>query len=144
MPLYDEIEIEDMTYDSETLMYSYPCPCGDRFKIYLQDLWEGEDEAGCDSCTLYIEVIYDEEDLPQLPDDDSEDDGENESVEKTTIGTDSTNDEAAVSKSMEKLSVSSQWTEKCVWSQGFGRVQCIPTVQQRLQNHARKVLNQKG
>ena len=108
MPLYDEVEIEDMTYDPETLMYSYPCPCGDRFKIYLHDLWEGEDEAGCESCTLYIEVIYDEEDLHQLPDDDSEDEDTKESVEKPTIGTGNTNDEAAVSKSMEKLSVTSQ------------------------------------
>ena len=44
MPLYDEIEIEDMTYDPETRIYSYPCPCGDRFKISLEDLWDGEDE----------------------------------------------------------------------------------------------------
>ena len=104
MPLYDEIEIEDMTYDPETMMYSYPCPCGDRFKITLEDLWDGEDEAGCESCTLYIEVIYDEEDLHPLPDDNSDDD---ESVEKP-ISTDKT-DEAAVTKAMGKLSVSSQW-----------------------------------
>lgn len=99
MPLYDEIEIEDMTYDPETMLYSYPCPCGDRFKITLEDLWDGEDEAGCESCTLYIEVIYDEEDLPLLPDDDDDE----ESVDKASI-----TDEAAVNKAMEKLSVSTQ------------------------------------
>jgi len=109
MPLYDEIEIEDMTYDPETRLYSYPCPCGDRFKITLEDLWDGEDEAGCESCTLYIEVIYDEEDLPPLPDDDEEDD-EEESVQKPvtkTNGTDKRN-EASISDAMGKLSVSSQ------------------------------------
>jgi len=99
MPLYDEIEIEDMTYDPETMLYSYPCPCGDRFKITLEDLWDGEDEAGCESCTLYIEVIYDEEDLPLLPDDDDDE----ESVDKASI-----TDEAAINKAMEKLSVSTQ------------------------------------
>jgi len=68
MPLYEEIEIEDMTYDPETLIYSYPCPCGDKFRISLEDLWDGEDIADCQSCTLFIEVIYEEEDLPPLPD----------------------------------------------------------------------------
>ena len=82
MPQYDEIEIEDMTYDPETLMYSYPCPCGDRFKVSLEDLWDGEDIADCNSCTLYIQVIYEESDLPPLPDEDSDDD-ESEIGEKS-------------------------------------------------------------
>jgi len=107
MPLYDEIEIEDMTYDPETMLYSYPCPCGDRFKITLEDLWDGDDEAGCESCTLYIEVIYDEEDLPPLPEDDDDDD---ESVDEAILKDDCVDktDEAAVNKAMGKLSVSSQ------------------------------------
>lgn len=110
MPLYDEIEIEDMTYDPETLMYSYPCPCGDRFKIYLQDLWDGDDEAGCESCTLYIEVVYDEEDLPPLPEDDSDDEDkdENENTEKASSGKASSLDEGDVCKSLGKLSVTTQ------------------------------------
>ncbi|KAG7360618.1 CSL zinc finger domain containing protein [Nitzschia inconspicua] len=87
MPQYDEIEIEDMTYDPETCTYSYPCPCGDRFKVSLEDLWDGEDIADCNSCTLYIQVIYEKENLPPLPDhDDSDDDDDgnkcNESVQK--------------------------------------------------------------
>jgi diphthamide biosynthesis protein 3 len=79
MPQYDEIEIEDMTYDPETLTYSYPCPCGDRFKVSLEDLWDGEDIADCNSCTLYIQVIYEQADLPPLPNhsDDEEDSGDN-------------------------------------------------------------------
>jgi len=108
MPLYDEIEIEDLTYDPKTRMYSYPCPCGDRFKISLEDLWDGEDEAGCESCTLYIEVIYDEEDLYPLPDVDEDDD---ESVHtKPFVGDDCANneEETSISKAMEKISVSTQ------------------------------------
>lgn len=64
MPLYEEIEIEDMTYDPETMMYWYPCPCGDKFKVTLEDLWDGEDVADCQSCTLFVSVIYEEADLP--------------------------------------------------------------------------------
>jgi len=80
MPQYDEIEIEDMTFDPKTRIYSYPCPCGDRFKVSLEDLWDGEDIADCNSCTLYIKVIYEESDLPHLPDDDEDDAEENKEV----------------------------------------------------------------
>ena len=62
-----------MTYDAENLLYWYPCPCGDKFKIHLEDLWDGEDIADCQSCTLFISVIYEEENLPPLPNDDDDD-----------------------------------------------------------------------
>ena len=35
MSVYDEIEIEDLEFDSESQLFSYPCPCGDRFQITL-------------------------------------------------------------------------------------------------------------
>lgn len=57
-PIYDEIEIEDMTYDSTLQIYHYPCPCGDRFEIGIADLRDGEDIAVCPSCSLMIRVIY--------------------------------------------------------------------------------------
>ena len=87
MPLYEEIEIEDMTYDAETMTYSYPCPCGDKFKISLDELWDGEDIADCQSCTLFISVIYEEENLPPLPDDSDDEEGKVESREKETSDT---------------------------------------------------------
>jgi CSL zinc finger len=65
MSIYDEVEIEDMTFNPETEVYSYPCPCGDRFQISLEELLDGEDIASCPSCTLRIRVIYDEESLPK-------------------------------------------------------------------------------
>lgn len=87
MPLYEEIEIEDMTYDPKTQTYTYPCPCGDRFKISLEDLWDGEDIADCQSCTLFINVIYEEENLPKLrDDDDSDDEDKGAPAQKTTEG----------------------------------------------------------
>jgi diphthamide biosynthesis protein 3 len=99
MPLYEEIEIEDMTFDAASQTYSYPCPCGDRFKISLEDLWDGEDVADCQSCTLFIQVIYEEENLPALRDDsDDEDNGSTDETERTpgeTKDTDSVADAVA-------------------------------------------------
>ncbi len=58
--VYDEVEIEDMTFDETLRLYHYPCPCGDRFEIALADLQDREtDIAVCPSCSLMIRVIYD-------------------------------------------------------------------------------------
>lgn len=64
--VYDEIEIEDMEYDKEEETYYYPCPCGDKFYIHLEDLYDGEDIATCPSCSLTIRVIYEPSDLPSI------------------------------------------------------------------------------
>ena len=66
LSVYDEIEIEDMEFEEREQIFTYPCPCGDKFFIYLEDLYSGEDVAGCPSCSLRIRVIFDEDDLPQL------------------------------------------------------------------------------
>lgn len=56
--IYDEVEIEDMTYDPTLEIYHYPCPCGDRFEISIADLRDGEEIAVCPSCSLMIKVIF--------------------------------------------------------------------------------------
>mgnify|MGYP003709541119 CR=1 FL=1 len=66
--IYEEVEIEDMTFDTETQVYFYPCPCGDKFSISLEDLYDGEDIGTCPSCTLRIRIIFDEANLPELAD----------------------------------------------------------------------------
>lgn len=63
---YDEIEIEDMTFLPEEQMFTYPCPCGDRFEILLDDMLEGENIAVCPSCSLMIDVIFEPEDLGEF------------------------------------------------------------------------------
>lgn len=63
MSTYDEVEIEDMTFDADTQIFTYPCPCGDRFQISIDDMYDGEDIAVCPSCSLMIQVIFDKEDL---------------------------------------------------------------------------------
>lgn len=60
LSIYDEIEIEDMTFDPNLQIYHYPCPCGDRFEICIDDLRDGEEIAVCPSCSLMIRVIFDE------------------------------------------------------------------------------------
>lgn len=66
--VYDEVEIEDMTYDETLQTYHYPCPCGDRFEIALADLQdESNDIAVCPSCSLMIRVIYEVVSRPLLP-----------------------------------------------------------------------------
>ncbi|CEJ79968.1 Putative Diphthamide biosynthesis protein [[Torrubiella] hemipterigena] len=65
--IYDEIEIEDMTFDADMQVYHYPCPCGDKFQIALEDLRDEQDIAVCPSCSLMIRVIFDLDDLPQPP-----------------------------------------------------------------------------
>ena len=57
-PIYDEIEIEDMTFDTALQIYHHPCPCGDRFEVSIYNLNEGEDIAVCPSCSLIIKVIF--------------------------------------------------------------------------------------
>lgn len=59
LSIYDEIEIEDMTFDPNIQIYHYPCPCGDRFEIAIDDLRDGEEIAVCPSCSLMIRVIFD-------------------------------------------------------------------------------------
>ncbi|KAL5001960.1 Diphthamide biosynthesis protein 3 [Aspergillus recurvatus] len=65
LSIYDEIEIEDMTFDPNLQIYHYPCPCGDRFEIAIDDLRYGEEIAVCPSCSLMIKVIFDQSDLPK-------------------------------------------------------------------------------
>lgn len=70
MSHYEEVKLADMKYDPEEMMYFYLCPCGDEFEISLEELWDGEDVAPCPSCSLKIRVLFEEADLPPLPDDD--------------------------------------------------------------------------
>ena len=70
MSHYEEVKLADMKYDPEEMMYFYLCPCGDEFEISLEELWDGEDVAPCPSCSLKIRVLFEESDLPPLPDDD--------------------------------------------------------------------------
>jgi diphthamide biosynthesis protein 3 len=57
MSYYMEVKIEDMDYDEAAQMYFYPCPCGDRFQISVDELVDGEEIGRCPSCSLIIHVM---------------------------------------------------------------------------------------
>lgn len=85
-----QIEIEDMEFNEEEQLYTYPCPCGDKFEIYVvssiyivsmtlhywpvlkDDLRDGDDVARCPSCSLIIRVIYDPDEFADEEDEDGE------------------------------------------------------------------------
>ena len=103
------MQIEDMEFDEENLLFHSPCPCGDRFEISLvssnlvlyylpvtnccseqTQLQEGEDIARCPSCSLIIRVIYDPvinsgEDELIMKDDFVDDDKENGTEVNATV-----------------------------------------------------------
>ena len=66
--IYDEIEIDDMDYEEEdgVMKFFYPCPCGDKFRISLEDLKKGGTIATCPSCSLQIRIISDQEFLEEF------------------------------------------------------------------------------
>lgn len=72
-----------MTYDTTLQIYHYPCPCGDRFEINIEDLRDGEEIAVCPSCSLQIRVIFDQGDLPLPPP--PPDDGGNREQQKQAV-----------------------------------------------------------
>ncbi|TDL17086.1 zf-CSL-domain-containing protein [Rickenella mellea] len=104
---YDEIEIEDMTWDEEKGVYHYPCPCGDRFEITRRQLADCEDIATCPSCSLIIRVIYDPLDFEDEPPD--EDEGEAASGDDDDEGDDTESNGSVDEKfedAMENLNIS--------------------------------------
>ena len=66
MSIYEEVEIEDLAFDPVSGILSYPCPCGDKFSITLDELLDGEEIATCPSCTLRIRIICDDDALDAL------------------------------------------------------------------------------
>ena len=66
MGIYEDVPLADMNYEEDEQRYTYQCPCGDLFEIFLEELHDGEDIAHCPSCTLKVRVIFDASDLPPL------------------------------------------------------------------------------
>ena len=63
---YDEIDLEDMDWNSELGAFTYQCPCGDLFQITPEELRAGEEVGHCPSCSLVITVVYDPDELKEL------------------------------------------------------------------------------
>ena len=63
---YDEVDLEDMDWNESLKEFTYSCPCGDIFRITLEELKDGEEIARCPSCSLVLTVIYDPDELPSV------------------------------------------------------------------------------
>ncbi|EEQ82442.1 hypothetical protein NCER_100835 [Vairimorpha ceranae BRL01] len=63
LDFYDEVDIKDFTFDKDNSRLTYPCPCGDLFEIFIEDLLNHEDVARCPSCSLIIKIVYEDIDL---------------------------------------------------------------------------------
>ena len=63
---YDEVDLEDMDWNESLEEFTYACPCGDIFRITLEELKDGEEIARCPSCSLVLTVIYDPDELPSI------------------------------------------------------------------------------
>ncbi|CAE6455896.1 unnamed protein product [Rhizoctonia solani] len=79
---YDEIEIEDMSWDADKRVFHYPCPCGDRFEISRGQLANYEDVATCPSCSLIIRVVYDPLDFEEEEEEEEEESANEEEENK--------------------------------------------------------------
>jgi diphthamide biosynthesis protein 3 len=61
LAFYDEVDIKEFEFRDGKLCY--PCPCGDSFEITAEELRNGEIIARCPSCSLIVNIIYEEEDI---------------------------------------------------------------------------------
>jgi len=54
------VDLDDMTFDSETATYTFPCRCGKEggFAITEDDLEKGRDLVECRGCSSWIRVSY--------------------------------------------------------------------------------------
>jgi len=59
MPLYAEVDLDDMEFHSEDLFYYLECRCGgEGFKVFETQLEEGIDRTICGTCSLMIKIHY--------------------------------------------------------------------------------------
>jgi diphthamide biosynthesis protein 4 len=52
------VDLDDMSYNPETLTYSFPCRCGKKFAMTEDDLERGRDLVECKGCSSWIRISY--------------------------------------------------------------------------------------
>lgn len=58
LPLFAEVDLDEMQFDEQTGIYSTACRCSGKFEITEADLEKGIDTIQCGTCTLIIKVQY--------------------------------------------------------------------------------------
>eukprot|EP00171_Calliarthron_tuberculosum_P016278 IDg16278t1 len=59
---YEQVSIRDMGFCSRTMSFTHPCPCGDFFRIRMNEPAGDTDDVDCESCERYIVVLYPDRD----------------------------------------------------------------------------------
>ncbi|KAJ1865643.1 hypothetical protein H4R99_003732 [Coemansia sp. RSA 1722] len=54
----DEVDLDEMDFDEDTGVYSYPCRCSGTYSIAESDMETGKEIAPCSGCSLKIRVLY--------------------------------------------------------------------------------------
>lgn len=59
---YEEVPLDELTFDADGQRLQYPCPCGDLFEMTVDELLLGKDIATCPTCSLTVKVLYSSDD----------------------------------------------------------------------------------
>ncbi|XP_064403102.1 dnaJ homolog subfamily C member 24-like [Halichondria panicea] len=57
-PLSDTVDLDTMTFDPASKVYSLSCRCGGCYLISESDMEDGVEVSCCTSCTLCVRVLY--------------------------------------------------------------------------------------
>ncbi|PRP83458.1 dnaJ protein subfamily C member 24 [Planoprotostelium fungivorum] len=61
LPIFAEIDLDEMSYNEETMEYRLDCRChGEGYLITEKQLEQGIDRAACGTCSLLIRINYEE------------------------------------------------------------------------------------
>ncbi len=60
-PVFAEVDLDEMDYDSSLGVYTMSCRCGDGFRVQESDLEKNVDTLECGSCSFIIKLLYEEE-----------------------------------------------------------------------------------
>ncbi|KAM7455316.1 hypothetical protein BLSTO_03928 [Blastocystis sp. subtype 1] len=61
--IYEELFLDQLTFVPEEQCFTYPCPCGDTFTFFVEELQQGECIATCPSCSLNVKLVLKEGEL---------------------------------------------------------------------------------
>ncbi|CCG81836.1 Diphthamide biosynthesis protein [Taphrina deformans PYCC 5710] len=57
---YSVVDLDDFEYVSDAIGWTLPCRCGHGYHVTESDLEQGRDVVGCDGCSLFVRVTYQE------------------------------------------------------------------------------------
>ncbi|KAI8052961.1 CSL zinc finger-domain-containing protein [Syncephalis plumigaleata] len=52
------VDLDDMTFDEDTCVYSIACRCSGEYLLTEDDLEAGAELVNCSQCSLRIRVLY--------------------------------------------------------------------------------------